>query len=187
MANEHSESARRGLPVFSPESDVAIGRNVRALREAAGWSQAELAALLTDLGLSGFYPQTILRIEKGQRALKLHEAVTLAALLDVTAEDLAQVSTTEVRAARLVRQLSSLANELTRDAAALGACLRELRELIDSGDLSIETREAAELMTTLYSINKIVSVVEREMFSQKRILNEAVERGLVDGEHPEAH
>lgn len=63
--------------------DREIGRNIRRVREDAGISQAELAKRLNDLGATGFYPQTITKIEKGDRALKFSEAVTVAGALNV--------------------------------------------------------------------------------------------------------
>lgn len=167
----------------SPEADANIGRNVRALREAAGWSQADLSTRLTELGLAGFYPQTILRIEKGQRSLKLLEAIPLAAVLGVDVEDLTEASGADVRASRLVKLLPKHVHELTSWASVVGNCLGEIRGLIAGEELTSETREAAELVTTIYSMNHVVSTVERALFDA---LSNAGGEGEADGQHPEA-
>jgi transcriptional regulator with XRE-family HTH domain len=63
-------------------ADKTIGENVRRFREAQGLSQAQLAERLVDSGLAGFYPQTVLRVEKGTRPLRLAEAQVVAAVLN---------------------------------------------------------------------------------------------------------
>lgn len=67
--------------------DVMVGRNVKALRNAADLTQTELAERLTAAG----YPmqqQTVLKIERGSRPLKLEEALVVADILDVPTESL---------------------------------------------------------------------------------------------------
>jgi len=63
--------------------DDQVGRNVKQLREALGMSQAEVAEGMTKDGCAGFYPQTILKVEKGTRSLKFTEADSLARVLKV--------------------------------------------------------------------------------------------------------
>lgn len=46
-------------------------------------SQAEVAEGMTKDGCAGFYPQTILKVEKGTRSLKFTEADSLARVLKV--------------------------------------------------------------------------------------------------------
>ena len=64
--------------------DVTAGENIRRLREQLGYSQAELARRVG----GGFRQQTIVKIEKGTRPLRLAEAVAVADALSVTVEDL---------------------------------------------------------------------------------------------------
>lgn len=68
-------------------TDEDVGRNVRACRELTGQSQAEVAAAMTQAGHS-WVAQTVLKVEKGTRALKLNEATDLAAVLSVTLDEL---------------------------------------------------------------------------------------------------
>ncbi|ORL11044.1 helix-turn-helix transcriptional regulator [Prescottella equi] len=61
------------------DPDKGIGQVIQQLRVARDMSQAELAARIGE----GFHQQTILKIEKGQRSLKLHEAVRVAEVFGV--------------------------------------------------------------------------------------------------------
>ena len=64
--------------------DVTAGENIRRLREQLGYSQAELARRVG----GGFQQQTIVKIEKGARPLRLAEAVAVADALSVDVSDL---------------------------------------------------------------------------------------------------
>ncbi|ORI18850.1 hypothetical protein BJD99_19095 [Rhodococcus sp. 1163] len=62
--------------------NAKIGRTIAALRVAKSMSQADLAEAVTKLGDS-FQQQTILKVEKGSRPLKLTEALNFAEALGV--------------------------------------------------------------------------------------------------------
>jgi DNA-binding XRE family transcriptional regulator len=64
--------------------DVMVGANIKRCREQLGLSQAQVAK---HVGF-GFQQQTIVKIEKGDRPLKLSEAVRVAAVLSVEVADL---------------------------------------------------------------------------------------------------
>lgn len=67
--------------------NAEIGRAVQQLRTAAGMSQGELADQLTAMG-EAFHQQTVLKIEKGTRALKFTEAVKIARVFRVSVDSL---------------------------------------------------------------------------------------------------
>ncbi|WP_402371426.1 helix-turn-helix domain-containing protein [Isoptericola rhizosphaerae] len=69
-------------------TESALGQNVRRLREAAGLSQAHVADAMAEAGIEGFYPQTVLKVEKGTRALKFVEGLELARVLGVEPQHL---------------------------------------------------------------------------------------------------
>lgn len=77
---------------FAAEVDESIGRNVRAAREARGISQAELARLTSEVGITGFHQTTVARIESGKRALRAAEGIALARVLETSLETLAESS-----------------------------------------------------------------------------------------------
>lgn len=62
----------------TPEENFVT--NMRLVREARGWSQAELAEALRPMGLD-LHRQTIQKIESGLRPVKLNEAHIIAAAL----------------------------------------------------------------------------------------------------------
>lgn len=61
-------------------------------------TQAEVADALKGRGLSGIYPQTVTKIEAGQRALRFIEALELAALFSVEPRALNQLTTADINA-----------------------------------------------------------------------------------------
>jgi transcriptional regulator with XRE-family HTH domain len=66
---------------------VIVGRNVRRLRDARGWSQSDLAREAQDYGLT--WGQTVVSaIEKGARVLDLDELLLLCVVLRVGPQDL---------------------------------------------------------------------------------------------------
>lgn len=70
-----------------PSFNAVVGQNVQRLRKLTANSQEGLARDLAARGLS-LQQQTILKIEKGQRPLRLDEAVVFADALRVTVADL---------------------------------------------------------------------------------------------------
>lgn len=65
-----------------PALDAAIGENLATLRQQADLSQADLAKAMTRAGWT-WHQQTVLKVEKGHRPLRLAEALALADALDV--------------------------------------------------------------------------------------------------------
>jgi transcriptional regulator with XRE-family HTH domain len=107
-------SLRRVAQAF----DQHIGANLALLRKAKGYSQSDLALLLEQHGLP-FQQQTILKIEKGARPLKLQEALTVAEVLDA---DLAALTQTYGNDA-----IAAVAAEILQRAAAINR-MRKSRE-----------------------------------------------------------
>lgn len=68
---------------MTAEDDKNIGRNLKKYRLAAGLSQVQLALQLMQAGFEGVHPQTILKIERGQRPLRLTEARIVADVFDI--------------------------------------------------------------------------------------------------------
>lgn len=63
--------------------------SMRARREAAGWSQADLARRLDAAGLGALGHQTtVARVESGARPVKLDEAAGIAEALGVRFEEM---------------------------------------------------------------------------------------------------
>lgn len=93
-------------------------------------SQADLAQQLTDRGLA-FQQQTVLKVEKGSRPLRLEEAVQIADVLETDLGHLLERSPEEAKAAELMLDLARLARrsaELERERREVSARYRELSE-----------------------------------------------------------
>lgn len=71
------------VDTMNADNDGSIGATVKRFREAQGASQAQIADEIAELGVSGIYPQTIAKIEAGNRALKFSEGIALAHVLGV--------------------------------------------------------------------------------------------------------
>ncbi len=74
-------------PDYPTDFNRSVGQNLQVLRKAAGLSQTDLAEALSARGLP-FMQQTVLKVEKGSRPLKLEEAATAADVIGVTISDL---------------------------------------------------------------------------------------------------
>ncbi|AIF41041.1 hypothetical protein HX89_08895 [Dermacoccus nishinomiyaensis] len=64
--------------------DDWFAENVAAERKRLGWTQAELAERLRSVGMENFHPNTISRVEKGERPVKLSEAAKFALVFETT-------------------------------------------------------------------------------------------------------
>jgi transcriptional regulator with XRE-family HTH domain len=109
-------------------TDAQVGHNLQRIREARGVSQADLAARLGKLGLP-FHQQTILKVEKGQRPLRLAEAQAIATVLGV---DLKLISAGEDEEVLLATDRAHDALTAARKAArAFYDAQAELRAALD--------------------------------------------------------
>lgn len=68
--------------------DEKFGREVKEQRERRGWSMTTFASLLSEAGLNNFHAATIGRMERGQRPVRLTEAVVIAQVLGSRLDDL---------------------------------------------------------------------------------------------------
>ena len=68
--------------------DAYFRDRLRSEREHRGWTQTDLAKMLSDNGIAGMYKATIAKIEAGDRGVKLHEAAAIASLLGVSVDAL---------------------------------------------------------------------------------------------------
>lgn len=63
--------------------EAVVGRRVKALREARGWSQQELAMRMADTGFS-WRQTTVAKTEGADRPIRVNELVHLAAIFGST-------------------------------------------------------------------------------------------------------
>ncbi len=163
-------------------SDEQIGANVRAYRSMARLSQAELAELLGQAGAKGFHPQTITKIEKGDRSLKFSEAALLAAVLNVPLADLWDADMPSEGDLELGRALGALRGAADDIAEAISSHLYfavEVSMALDRKDVSETARTAAADKIRRNSIGAAFrSAVEDLPETQRQALVDAIIREL---------
>lgn len=143
--------------ILAAAGERAFGERVLELRNAAGFTQEQLAALLSRTGRS-YTQSTIAKIEKGTRPTSVGELYLLASALDTT-----------------VSKLLEPAGWHQID-LALKATEREIEWL--NQQVAVKESEIARARASLEK-----SMARRgELLSEL----EAMRRGDGDGEHPEA-
>ncbi|MGY1730642.1 helix-turn-helix domain-containing protein [Geodermatophilus sp. SYSU D01045] len=78
-------------------AEQRMGRRVRLLRTARGWSQERLAEVMTEHG-TPWRQATVARVELAQRPVRVNEAAALAQVFDVELPFLIPVTREEVEA-----------------------------------------------------------------------------------------
>ncbi len=139
------------------ESTARLGRRIRELREARGWTQAELAVLMerTQTALSYW--------EAGRRAPGLDDILDLARVFDVDTSDLLPRPARPLRAVlrAIVEDVDAgtLANELERfaDKAEQLPAMHPLYHVASAGN----ARDAAEVLLNAAEISRPPVPVEK--------------------------
>lgn len=155
-------------------------------------SQADLARAMERRGVSGMYPQTILKIEKGTRSLKFHEAVALAQIFGVGMDDLWRPQPTGAADRQAASALAFIENYYARSTEEL-ANLREARSKVVAAlslELSPRVRAMAErALAELTQESAVADAAEtlsdgqvEELEGEIPTLSEVIARG----QHPEA-
>lgn len=165
MVNENPKQ-RSPAPV-----DVTIGANLKAYREDRGWSQQELADKLADNGVR-IFRQAVQSIEKGERTLKLSEAVALANLLHIRAERLVSGP---------IDRLTATVAQLVGDSAELSASLKTVvRDMYSVSDASRERRAGG--IGQIHEDSVSIDQAEQQMelyapiaHSVRLVLNDAID------------
>ncbi|WIY81779.1 helix-turn-helix transcriptional regulator [Propionimicrobium sp. PCR01-08-3] len=140
--------------------DAEIGAAIRRLRELNGITQAELANELGSRGLEGFYPQTITKIEAGQRALKFEEALDIADVLHVTPNALRpQPESSSAKEHRIVQDVHAAISAVHAQKArfqdhaqSLDQAIEEVRRALKRADhagVALNEELAADAMDTI--------------------------------------
>ncbi len=145
----------------SDEYDRAVGESIQTARAMRGWSQATLAAKLSESDSTNWHQQTILRLESGQRSLKVRELLRLAEVLDVSPLGLLSNSIRSANHHRdldrddvewMVRDLNAVVSEVEgalnaqlEASRALEPALQRLRHQRDVLTVDLEQRVSEEL------------------------------------------
>jgi transcriptional regulator with XRE-family HTH domain len=68
--------------------DERFGQQLKRMRDEKGWTQPQMADLLSGKGIAPMHGTTIAKIEAGVRSVRINEAVGIAELLDVSLDAL---------------------------------------------------------------------------------------------------
>jgi len=102
--------------------DEWVAWNIRIRRENLGWSQADLAKAMADLGWK-YHPQTVHRVESGQRKVTIGEAEALARIFSTTVDTLTWPD-------MVTHTAAWLGMFTARADAAFGQIVTQVRELL---------------------------------------------------------
>jgi transcriptional regulator with XRE-family HTH domain len=143
-------------------SDAVVGFNVHRLRKAKGLTQAELAEKVADFGLSSFRQQTVMKIESGNRSVRLVEGIAIALTLDVTPVDLFDLDATAVQGRDLVRRAFRAWETLARakgDALLVESGLRDWLHEVNSGAVQASDEVVAEVRKAIDRLSSSIREV----------------------------
>ena len=119
-----------------------FAKRLRAEREHRGWSQAEMAKMLSDKGISMHWT-TIAKIEKNDRSVRIDEAAGIADLFDTSVDALLG---RKVRPgndlAYILRAVLNTARQSAEQTAAIADALGD--NLVDLDALEFNGREELE-------------------------------------------
>jgi transcriptional regulator with XRE-family HTH domain len=109
-------------------ADRRFGQRLRALREERGMSQQTLVTLLEGLGITSWHQTTVGKVEVGTRPMRLAEALAVAAVFDMTVDELLEDPDSERARTRRIRQLLARRSEL----AVIESLLRDRERQLDA-------------------------------------------------------
>ena len=107
-------------------TDKRFGERVKAERDHRGWSQANMAKMLSDKGIHPMHPTTVAKIEAGDRSVRINEAVGIADLFEVSVDSLLGRKPGPQR-----NELTYLLRALRQSSQQVWASLETIRELLE--------------------------------------------------------
>jgi transcriptional regulator with XRE-family HTH domain len=116
-------------------ADRRFGQRLRELREERGMSQQMLVTLLGELGITSWHQTTVGKVEVGTRPVRLAEALAVAAVFDMTIDELLEDPDSERARSRRARQLLARRSEL----AVIESLLRDREGQLNAWLEAIET------------------------------------------------
>ncbi|HSS23985.1 MAG TPA: helix-turn-helix domain-containing protein [Mycobacterium sp.] len=123
-------------------TDRQFGKRLKAEREHRGWSQAEMAKMLSDNEIR-VHPTTIAKIEAGDRSVRINEAFEIADLFGLSLDVLlGRATDLQSDLAYTLRGLLDTANQSAHQVWGISATLRE--RFTDVAALDFEGRETLQ-------------------------------------------
>lgn len=159
-------------------TEVYFSKRLKDERDRRGWTQAELAKLLSDKLNASMHWTTIAKIEKGERSVRIDEAAGIADLFDTSVDSLLgrkAKGAINDDLAYAIRTLKDTARDAFMQLSALGGSLQD--RFRDLSGFEFEGRETIyadgaragdaleALMTALMSIGGFESPPEATVLS----------------------
>ena len=176
--------------------EVEFVKNMKIAREFSGWSQAEFARRLREAGLGHFHQNTLSRVEKGERELRLAETEVIAGVLGVGVELLLRGGPELGGALQFIdaTRAARSATEGLRHALAayISAQAFSLGHLEHFGEVPPERLGALEVFargSVVDAVRDMLPGIPGDVAEQSGPWGawaEAIVRRTLDGEHPEA-
>lgn len=135
--------------------DVKVGENLRRLRLARGMNQEQLAAAVAERGIP-FRQQTIVKIEKGQRPLRLREADAITEALEVAIDALVGEEAVADWAAVLIHHTREVDEQWRKLADAARGLLRGKESLRHT----LDTVKEKEIPVDEHLLNEAATVLQ---------------------------
>ena len=68
---------------LTPDEVAQVGQNVRALRQALGWTQSDLARRMVEEGARSWSQTTVSRVENGRQGITFRDGIALEDALSI--------------------------------------------------------------------------------------------------------
>ena len=164
-------------------ADEQFAVNIRETRERKGISQAALAAEMRERGWEAWYPQTVQKVEAGQRHVRVGEAEALARIFGTTMERLTWPGTTASAAALLdtsIGRAQGAWERIARETVTLLWNLAQLQTTVGEAERDgyLGSDEIREIVT---EAKVVLQLMPEDAVDQGRADHEA----LVDGDDGE--
>jgi len=173
-------------------ADDRLGNRIKVERENRGWSQVDMANMLSDNGIQPMHPTTVAKIEAGTRSVRINEAVGIADLFEVSLDSL------------LDRKPRAKRSDVTRRLDALTQRVQELNSRVYTLDkqvnqMILELPEdldgAHDLKEAAYGVRAVLNQADGKLLGLVLICNlvlakeeerlAATSDALMDSEVPE--
>jgi transcriptional regulator with XRE-family HTH domain len=146
--------------------DRRFGDRVKAERYRRGWSQADMAKLLSANGVHPMHPTTIAKIEAGDRSVRINEAVAIAEAFEINLDTLLGIPSG--RSPGLDYALGALLDAVYTAQADLGRNAGSLKGRLDDipsdfGGRETLKKDVFEAISHMIETHEVLSKVEHQL------------------------
>ena len=166
-------NGRPSMPAGVADEQFAV--NIRETRERKGMSQSALADEMRERGWS-WHPQTVQKVEGGQRHVRVGEAEALARIFGTTMERLTWPGTVASATALLdmsIGRAQGAWTRIARETATLLWNLAQLRTTVNEVERD-DYLGSAEIRETVAEAKAVLEITPEDAVEQGRVDHEAL-------------